>query len=304
MSKTIIVAFDNRHSADVAVAHAAMLAGPLGAKVCLCGNLATNMQAFVDPLVWSIAASEFEATIKTYADMLHQQGIQTEVNLVKKPIIEELCCPTDDNDLNLIITPSEDAIHSPFIQALLKHTSIPVLLARSGGDDTPRFQNIAVPLDGSQRAESGLFLALAIAGAVGARVHLVNIVPKVERVYSSNASTQELALEEQLTQRKVEEAKRYLDQLAARLMVDVYTHVLVDNKVTTAIHNMLWDHEVDLLILSAHGQSGEAQWPLGTVAENLIRYGDISTIVVQDLPSEITRLESYNNVMRIPSGAY
>ena len=55
------------------------------------------------------------------------------------------------------------------------------------------------------------------------------------------------------------------------------------------------------MILSAHGYTCEPQWPFGMVAENLVRYSKIPTIVVQDLPALLGK--SSPEPIRIPNGA-
>ena len=46
----------------------------------------------------------------------------------------------------------------------------------------------------------------------------------------------------------------------------------------------------DLVVLSAHGYSGESRWPYGGVTLNIIVYGTTPVLIVQDLsPDEIQR---------------
>jgi nucleotide-binding universal stress UspA family protein len=43
------------------------------------------------------------------------------------------------------------------------------------------------------------------------------------------------------------------------------------------------EEPVDLVVLSAHGYSGSAEWPYGSVALNFIAYGTTPLLIVQDL---------------------
>jgi nucleotide-binding universal stress UspA family protein len=105
-------------------------------------------------------------------------------------------------------------------------------------------------------------------------------------------STEMSEIAQQLVEKSSEEAKRYLEQVASRLPVEVKTHVVVNGSVTTLLHSLVMSENIDLLLLSAHGYSGEPQWPLGTVAENIVNYCKVPTILVQDLPAHFSRPQS------------
>jgi nucleotide-binding universal stress UspA family protein len=304
MPKTLIVAFDNWQSADAAVHHAAALAGHLSARVILLGIMpgteGESGDEFVDPVLWSVTRSEFEARLNQYVEQFTQHHIEATVEIIKTPWVESLFQYADSQSCDLMIVPIGDENLSAIIQSILKHTHIPVLLARSSGLE-PTFKNILVPLDGSQRAESSLNLAASIAQATGAQLHLAHVVQKPEMPRRTTASAGDMEIAEQLIQRNAIEVKRYLHQVAARPGVNAKTHVVIGNTVTTSLHNLIQQYGIDMIVLSAHGFSGEPQWSFGTIAENLIRYARVPTLVVQDLPVLTNRPPA--ETMRTPTGA-
>lgn len=304
MSKTIIVAFDNGQSADVAVHHAAALAGHLGARVILLGLMGNaegeGSDEFVDPVTWSVSRSEFESRLNKYVEYLKENNIDSSVEIIKTPWVESLFQYASSVTCDLMVVPINDENLSSVIQSILKHTHIPVLLARANSP-IPSFKNILAPLDGSQRAESSLNLASAIAQATGAQLHLAHVVQKPDMPRRTTASTEDREIAEQLIQRNAIEGKRYLQQVASRLSATVKPHVVIGNTVTTSLHNLIEQYNVDMVVLSAHGYSGEPQWSFGTIAENLIRYARVPTIVVQDLPVLTARPPV--EAMRTPNGA-
>jgi nucleotide-binding universal stress UspA family protein len=42
--------------------------------------------------------------------------------------------------------------------------------------------------------------------------------------------------------------------------------------------------DIDLVALSAHGYSGNTQWPYGSMVNNFILYSKVPLLIVQDLP--------------------
>lgn len=304
MSKTIIVAFDNWQSAEVAVNHAAALAGHLSARVILLGIMSIagseSGDEFVDPVLWSVTRSEFEARLNQYVQHFQAKNIETAVEIIKTPWLESLFGYADNVGCDLLVVPISDDNLSPVIQSILKHSHIPVLLARSTVSE-PTFKNILAPLDGSQRAESSLNLATAIAQATGAQLHLAQVVQKPDMPRRTSTTTEDMEIAEQLIQRNAIEAKRYLHQVGSRLTSNAKSHVVIGNTVTTALHNLIQQYEIDLVVLSAHGYSGEPQWSFGTIAENIIRYARVPTIVVQDLP--VMTASQPVEGLRTPNGA-
>ena len=55
---------------------------------------------------------------------------------------------------------------------------------------------------------------------------------------------------------------------------------------TAALHNIIDRENIDLVLLSAHGYSGENRWPYGKIALNFIAYGTTPLIIIQDLEED------------------
>jgi hypothetical protein len=56
------------------------------------------------------------------------------------------------------------------------------------------------------------------------------------------------------------------------------------------MHNIIDREQIDLVLLSAHGHSGESRWPYGKIALNFIIYGTTPLKIMQDLsPDEINK---------------
>ncbi|MEA3398019.1 MAG: universal stress protein [Chloroflexota bacterium] len=47
------------------------------------------------------------------------------------------------------------------------------------------------------------------------------------------------------------------------------------------LHNLVEQVDADLVVLSAHGHSGETRWPYGNVVVSFIGYGATPLLIVQ-----------------------
>lgn len=77
----------------------------------------------------------------------------------------------------------------------------------------------------------------------------------------------------------------YLNEMKARLSVECETRVVENNSVSSAIHELAnQENQIDLVVLCAHGHTGQSTWPYGNVARNYIEHGTKPVLVIQDLP--------------------
>jgi nucleotide-binding universal stress UspA family protein len=69
--------------------------------------------------------------------------------------------------------------------------------------------------------------------------------------------------------------------------------LLVRDNVSLALHNLVDEAGVDLVLLSAHGYSGARRWPYGSITTSFIEYGSTPLLIVQDLePEEVELTEA------------
>lgn len=301
MLKTLVVAIDNWQEIEGAVAHAEALAAAFSARVILLGIMSEGQGSeFTDPVLWSVTRRESQATLNEYMHYLQANNIDASTQIIETPSIEKVFRCMAEVDCSLIVVPNSRYRDSWLSESILRHSHIPVFLARGDGL-IAQYKNILVPLDGSQRAESSLNLALTLAETTGARLHLAHVVQQPEMPRKMQASAQDLEMARRLTRRNAEEAKFYMEQVVAKLRQDIKRHTLISRKVSASLHKLIDQENISLLVMSAHGYSGEAQWPLGSVAENMVRYGRVPTIVVQDLPAYLERPQP--NEARLQTGA-
>ena len=98
---------------------------------------------------------------------------------------------------------------------------------------------------------------------------------------------EDIDLSNRIVARNREEALHYLDQIQLRSPlagIDVKAHLITSDNVTLALHELVDREHIDMVALSAHGYSGNNQWPYGNMVNNFILYGKVPLLIVQDLP--------------------
>lgn len=173
---------------------------------------------------------------------------------------------------------------------LLEHAHVHLLLVRafagSGDRDAPlRYRRLLLPLDGSQRAECAVPVACRIADAHGARILLAHVVRRPEMVRQAPLSSEESALTERVAELNRQHAESYLSHLRddlAHAGRDVALRIVDGAAPAEALQALVGETGVDLLIVSAHGAGSGTRQPFGGITTDLLVYGDVATLVVQD----------------------
>src|ERR671936_2301592 len=146
------------------------------------------------------------------------------------------------------------------------------------------FQQIMVPLDGSELAERALPCGERLGVATGATLHLVHVVELVPPptgpfalAYSPGSIHGDLVAQE------THQATAYLDKMRERVAAGG-VHVRTEQMVGLAAATLL-DYErdagIDLVMMCSHGRTGLARFALGSVAERLLHHGTAPVLLVR-----------------------
>jgi nucleotide-binding universal stress UspA family protein len=60
---------------------------------------------------------------------------------------------------------------------------------------------------------------------------------------------------------------------------------MTTDNAAVALHQLVEQENIDMVTLSAHGYSGNHQWPYGSMVNNFIIYSKVPLLIVQDLPT-------------------
>jgi nucleotide-binding universal stress UspA family protein len=258
----------------------------------------------VDPFDWQIRKAEAETYLRDQARRLEEAGLTAEAEVLEGKAAESVIDFAQNSNADLIMLSShgQSGISSwnvsSVVQKIILRARRSVMIVRAyqppGDVGALHYRRIMVPLDGSQRAEVVLPAAAALARAHDADLLVVHVVEKPEMPRRTPLSQEDNELINKLVERNREEATRYLTDLKARIDERLETRLLIDNNVTATLHQVVEQDGVDLVMLSAHGYSGETRWPYGSVVISFIVYGTTPLFIYQDLAAdriELSRAE-------------
>lgn len=139
------------------------------------------------------------------------------------------------------------------------------------------FKHILLPLDGSAFAECALYHAAAFAQAFKAQITLIQAV---ERPKTTDSTHPFDPLDWYMCKTK---AEVYLDGLVGRLQETGLESnaVIVEGHPQNQIVEFVYSHDVDLIMLSSHGQSGLSAWTVSSTAKQIVAQARISTMIVR-----------------------
>lgn len=136
------------------------------------------------------------------------------------------------------------------------------------------FKHFLAPFDGSPLAECVLPHTIALARAFQAQVTLLRVLALPQPGTPVDAFGWQI---------EKAEAEAYLGNLAMRLQIaGVATEtVVMVGQPTDSVIDYVNDHQIDLLILSSHGENGVTDWHMGSVVQKILLRSRVSSLLVR-----------------------
>ncbi len=312
----ILVPLDGSSLAERAVAYVAAVGKGASARVTLLRVLTpTAGPLATDALDWEIQRREAAAYLAKIQADLAAAGIKASVEIVQGKPSEQVLHLAAASDVDLIVLSSHgeggvgqwslsSTAHKVITSSSTSLLIVPVRAHQEEVSLDLRFRKVLVALDCSSRSECTLPTATEIARAHHADLILANVVPEPELPRRVSPSAHDLELAQELTEGNRREAVRYLRELQKRLTGStdrVQMRTVVSGRSAQALRDLAQHEDVDLIVVSAHGVTGDPATPYGTVAGRLLQEADRPVIVVQDLvtsaresraPLAATRIQS------------
>jgi len=297
----ILVPLDGSPLAECVIPHTVALARAFDARVTLLQVLgrtkATGRIQAIDPLDWHIRKAEARSYLDEVATRLKEAGLGTDKVILEGRAAERIVEFAHNQNVSLIVLSSHGRSGlsgwniSGVVQKTILRAGMPTMIVRAYQSVTQdvtalQYRRVLVPLDCSQRAECVLPLAIALARFHKSQLLLAHIVSRPEMPRRAPLTPEDIGLADHITKRNQLEASRYLRQLQSRLSSDTRIRLSVNDNVASTLHNLVKQEDIDLVLLSAHGYSGETKWPYGSVALNFIAYGTTPLLIVQDLSQD------------------
>jgi nucleotide-binding universal stress UspA family protein len=249
-------------------------------------------------MAWQIKKSEAEAYLKSVHNHLAEVNVDSEIKIMEGKPAQQIIDFAQNEGVELIIMSSHGSsgvsawnINST-VQKVLLRAFVPVMIIRAyqeqaGSLTGLKYQRLFLPLDGSKRAECILPMAKSISSAQDSKVFLTHIIEEPRLPRQTPVSDEVKNIIEQLKDLNFKEANTYLAQLKEQFEPDrAETIIESSEKPSITMHNIIDREQIDLVMLSAHGYSGESRWPYGKIALSFIVYGTTPLIIMQDLSIE------------------
>ena len=216
---------------------------------------------------------------------------------------------------------------SSITQKVINLVYLPVLIVRAYNQPeienaSIRYCRILIPMDSSRRAECVFAAGIALAQGETLLEHagedflsgtefplLKPVIPLEEKVYkepklilAAVISPPEIPipapypaeiskLSDKLLHVSHEMVLAYLSEIKLRLPVESETRVIESNNISSAIQNLAISENIDLILMCAHGYTGETTRPYGNVTRNIIDHGTTAILIIQDVPlSQVDQL--------------
>ncbi len=307
MFDPILVPLDGSQLAECVLPHAVAIARSFDAEIILLRILEKNQvgvsaQLF-DLLNWQIQKTKANIYLEETRERFKESNIRAHAIILEGLVPEGITEYAQNQGVKLIVLSSHGRHGltqwgiSSITQKTILSAPTSVLIVRAhqqnvlAGElsETPLYQRILVPLDGSQRAENVLPIVLQLAHVHKPTIHLVHVVQTPEMARQMPPAHEDIDLSNRVVARNREEAGHYLEQVKSRSNlqgIDVQTHLITSDHIAAALHQIVEQQQIDMVTLSAHGYSGKHQWPYGSVVSNFILYGKVSLLIVQDMPAK------------------
>ena len=306
MLDSILVPLDGSLLAECVLPHAAAIARAFDAKITLLRVLDKHQvhqsaQLF-DLLNWQITKTEAKLYLEKIAARLKESGVETRETVLEGLVAESITEFAQNQKMKLIILSSHGHTGlsqwgiSSVTQKIIFSAPTSVVIIRARQPVTGElalkerpYQQIMIPLDGSWRAENVLPTITLLSHFHQSKIHIVHVVKTPEMARHMPLTREDIDLSNRIVARNREEAIRYLDQMRLHSPladIDVKTHLLTSDNAAAALHDLAEREHVDLVALSAHGYSGNNQWPYGSMVNNFILYSKVPLLIVQDIPAK------------------
>lgn len=304
MLDQVLVPLDGSPLAECVLPHAIAIAKAFSAQITLMHVLEQPSASLrlpkADPLDWYLKKSAANQYLSAVKALLEARHLPVQIVLLEGRAAEQIIELAHANKVDLLILSGygETGVQggsgsgvSNIVQQILQRLRTSTLIIRTNHPtsvqtDDFRYRRLLVPLDGSQRAGAVLTMANALARAHEAELLLIHIVSKPEMARHMPLSREDSELSNQLIERNQEAGRNYLDLMLPHLPANTRTRLLVSDNIAATLQNVSEQEQIDLLILSAHGYSGEVKWSYGSVTNRFITDGTTPLLIVQDLPQD------------------
>jgi nucleotide-binding universal stress UspA family protein len=300
----ILVPLDGSALAECVLPHIMAIAPVTNARVTLLHVLQQSQNGrgnlVVDPVEWHLQKQNSEQYLERTVSRLNDSGILgvEYVVLEGNPANSVIDFAHNNNvDLIALSTHGHSGLSgwnvSSVVQKILLRSYKSILLVRaylpsSTTTTKIRYKRLFVGMDCSPRSEFVLPFTISLAQFHKSQIILECAIEKPEAINRFPLSEEDTELINKFVEKNYQAASRYFNQLVTQFStkdLKLKTHVSIGDNAIAILHDMAEEANADLMLLAAHGYSGERRWPYGSVTTSFIAYGNTSLMIMQDLPA-------------------
>jgi len=305
MFDRILLPLDISEMPEIVVPYAEELAGKFASEIILYYVRAKDHEELKNLTLDHL--DRVAVTIKQHILNNEKKGITITTKIAQGEPAQSICQLVNNNKIDLIILPAVSASGLKVGRMLgsvtdhVCHTvPIPVLLIKPHHAQltTKRklVNNILIPLDGSELSK----LSLPVGEEIAAKLKIpIMLFEMAQMVYPSENSSymygtnyvkvndrDKQVIESNYAQANEAEERRVQAELISIESELREKGLSVDHRITSGIDaakeiaQTSKEVGADLIVMSTHGRSGLDRWVMGSVAEKVLRYGDVPLLLI------------------------
>ena len=293
----ILVPLDGSQLAEVALRHARHLAEIFHSRLVLVQVLEAASSAeggeYIEPLSWQIRKAEADLYLRGLASKMEEDGQPAEYFLLEGRTAEAIVQFAQNSEIDLVVLSSRWNISS-VVSKVVEKVYLPVMVVRAyqaleEASSDVKYKKVLLPHDLSRRSECSLPVAVAITQADEGELLLAHVLlrPEVAPTLPESAELNRLADEYLRLSQQAYGA--YMDELCERVQVSSQARLLQGESIPRALHELIEQESVDLVVMCAHGHGALTEWPYGSVPRHFIEQGSRPVLVLQDVPRNVVR---------------
>ena len=199
---------------------------------------------------------------------------------------------------------------SSVAQKVIEKIYLPVLLVRAyeenkKHDGAIHYRRIMVPLDSSSRAEYVFSAAVSLIRGEKDRqgveaskqgksdskkktaetvLFLTTVIRPPEIPVPEPHGEEVQALMNKFIQLSQESVRKYLIRIKSQLSVPCEIKMIEHHSVSEALQELDKKENIDLIVIAAHGYTGQYHYPYGSVTRDMLDFGAKPILIIQDIP--------------------
>lgn len=292
MFDRILLPLDGSELAEISIPYGEELAGKFSSELILYHSRAAGhdeLQHLHEGYVERLAEGIRQNTEKTEARKIK---VTTKVQIGEPA--QNICDLVSKNKIDLIIMASVSAYGLKIGKMLgsvtdhICHTvPVPVMLIRP--QDVPHekkkpklFNKILIPLDGSDLSKKALPVGEAVADVLKLPITIFEMAEIMQpyATWAGYGPIVDYAPLNQNVKKQIDQEIAVLNQELKERGMDATSVVTSGFDAAVEIEKLCKKLDIDLVIMSTYGRSGLDRWLMGSVAEKVLRYGNVPLLLV------------------------